>query len=153
MSRNNRTSANKSSQSSAAPATIVQARQEVSFSSGPIPDPRSLEAYEKILPGAAERILKMAESEALHRREFIDKGLHSDIEAQRQELNIKNKQLNTEIAIEVGTRLAGFCVVALAIGGGVYNELYGGSTWLSVTIAGIPTAAFVKVFFSGAFKK
>ena len=36
--------------------------------SGPIPDPDSLAKYEQIQPGFAERIMKMAEDEALHRR-------------------------------------------------------------------------------------
>ena len=37
---------------------------------GPIPPPSVLEAYEKILPGAAERILKMAENQSTHRQEI-----------------------------------------------------------------------------------
>ena len=36
--------------------------------SGPIPDPDSLSRYEQIQPGFAERIIKMAEEEAMHRR-------------------------------------------------------------------------------------
>lgn len=37
------------------------------FSAGPIPDASSFESYERILPGSAERILKMAEEQAGHR--------------------------------------------------------------------------------------
>ena len=36
--------------------------------SGPIPPPQMLEAYNKILPGAAERILNMAEKQSAHRQ-------------------------------------------------------------------------------------
>jgi uncharacterized membrane protein len=35
---------------------------------GPIPDPDSLARYEQIKPGFAERIICMAEEEAVHRR-------------------------------------------------------------------------------------
>ncbi len=35
---------------------------------GPLPHPVILEQYEKICPGAAERILKMAEEQSNHRR-------------------------------------------------------------------------------------
>lgn len=35
---------------------------------GPIPDPDSLRQYEDILPGSADRILKMAENQGSHRR-------------------------------------------------------------------------------------
>ncbi len=37
--------------------------------SGPIPDPHSLEKYENIHPGFADRIITMAENEAKHRHE------------------------------------------------------------------------------------
>ncbi|MDR0368014.1 MAG: DUF2335 domain-containing protein [Bacteroidales bacterium] len=43
---------------------IVAASQHYS---GPIPDPESLAKYEQIMPGAAERILRMAENEAKNR--------------------------------------------------------------------------------------
>ena len=35
---------------------------------GPLPPPAVLEAYEKLVPGAAERMLKMAENQAIHRQ-------------------------------------------------------------------------------------
>lgn len=38
--------------------------------SGPLPPPAALENYEKILPGAAERIIILAEGEASHRRDI-----------------------------------------------------------------------------------
>ncbi len=37
---------------------------------GPIPPPAVLEAYESLVPGAAQRILKMAENQASHRQEI-----------------------------------------------------------------------------------
>lgn len=45
--------------------TGVEVRHEFS---GPIPPPTILDGYERILPGAAERIMKLAEDEARHRR-------------------------------------------------------------------------------------
>lgn len=38
--------------------------------SGPIPPPALLQKYDSIVPGAAERILKMAELQSSHRREL-----------------------------------------------------------------------------------
>ena len=43
--------------------------QHASFS-GPIPPPTVLEGYERIIPGAAERILAMAEADAKHQRDI-----------------------------------------------------------------------------------
>ena len=37
---------------------------------GPLPHPTHLKEYEAILPGAAERIMKMAEEQGKHRREI-----------------------------------------------------------------------------------
>ncbi len=49
----------------------AQVRQEVQqLFSGPIPPPNVLENYERVLPGSADRIIKMAESEVRHRQEF-----------------------------------------------------------------------------------
>lgn len=42
-------------------------RHELSIHSGPLPAPEVLEHYERILPGAAERILAMAEAQSSHR--------------------------------------------------------------------------------------
>jgi len=58
-------------------AAIV-AQQSVSFS-GPLPPPNHLEQYERILPGAAERLLKMAEDQSLHRRNLETKVIHSGV--------------------------------------------------------------------------
>ena len=47
------------------------------FFSGPIPPAAELNAYEKVIPGAAERIIKMAEDESVHRRNQEEKMLSS----------------------------------------------------------------------------
>ena len=41
-----------------------------SMHSGPLPSPNDLAAYEKILPGAAERIFALTEGETKHRRDM-----------------------------------------------------------------------------------
>jgi len=59
---------------------IVHA-QAVYIHRGPLPDPTDYERYERVLPGSANRILKMTESEAAHRHriemggQFIAAGL------------------------------------------------------------------------------
>jgi uncharacterized membrane protein len=47
--------------------------------SGPLPPPSALQAYEKAHPGAAERILKMAEEQATHRQTLERKVVESNI--------------------------------------------------------------------------
>lgn len=45
---------------------------------GPIPPPDTLAKYEKIIPGAAERILAMAEKQGNHRRNLEAKVIDKD---------------------------------------------------------------------------
>jgi uncharacterized membrane protein len=46
---------------------------------GPIPPPAVLQGYEQILPGAAERILRMAEQQAAHRHSLELKSINANI--------------------------------------------------------------------------
>lgn len=58
-------------ESNKAKEEIVGTRKLISATySGPIPPPEILQGYEKVLPGAAERILSMAEKQAKHRQEM-----------------------------------------------------------------------------------
>lgn len=52
--------------------------------SGPIAHPRHLEEYERICPGAADRIIAMAERNAEHRMEIQTKLVDSEIMDQRR---------------------------------------------------------------------
>jgi uncharacterized membrane protein len=68
---------------------------------GPLPEPGSYEAYERIHPGSAERILRLAErsmdlteAEASHRR---------DVESKVVNHNIKHEDRSQKIATAFGT--------------------------------------------------
>ena len=57
----------------------VLARVEVeSVFAGPLPPPETLAAYNAIVPDAAERFLKMAEAQALHRQKLEATAIRSD---------------------------------------------------------------------------
>ncbi len=49
---------------------------------GPLPDPATLRAYDEICPGAADRIISMAEKQADHRRGLERTVIESDCRAQ-----------------------------------------------------------------------
>lgn len=51
--------------------------------SGPIPSASELKKYEDILPGAADRILTMAENQSKHRQKMEMKMLEANIKAER----------------------------------------------------------------------
>ena len=51
--------------------------------SGPLPPPEALDKYNQALPGAAERILAMAEKQSDHRRELEAKVVSSNVFVQK----------------------------------------------------------------------
>lgn len=70
--------------------------------SGPIPPPQILERYEDIVPGSAERILKMAENQADHRQA------------------IEKRIVNSSVVNERLGLFFGFTIGLVAIGAGVF---------------------------------
>lgn len=59
------------------PGIIEHRRVEAAYF-GPIPPPADLERYEQVLPGAAERILSMAETQSAHRQRLEAKMVDGD---------------------------------------------------------------------------
>lgn len=49
-------------------AAQIESTQSISVSSGPLPPPEVLKAYDEVLKGAAKRIFDMAERQATHRQ-------------------------------------------------------------------------------------
>jgi len=58
---------------------VVVHKQEVQAFSGPLPHPEILRQFEQVSPGAAERIIKMAEEQSAHRRQLESQVIASDI--------------------------------------------------------------------------
>ena len=54
------------------------------FYYGPIPSASGLARYEKVQPGAADRLIKMAENQAKHRQDIESKALSADIKSQHR---------------------------------------------------------------------
>lgn len=67
---------NKREPSDTRPESRVLIGRQVSFA-GPLPPPEVFSAYENALPGAADRILAMAEKQSSHRQEIEGKALES----------------------------------------------------------------------------
>lgn len=97
--------------------------------SGPIPSPELYREYENILPGAADRILKMAEIQQSHRHELEKSVIVSDI-----------------VQARIGL-IFGFIYVMTAILGGIHLLNTGRDiTGLSVLVGALVTLAGVFIF-------
>ncbi len=95
--------------------------------SGPLPQPEALERYNLIVPTAAERIIKMAETQHDHR---------IAIEKNVVDSNISNQKLGT---------ILGFIVAMTAILGGIFLAYEGKET------SGIATIITALVGLAGVF--
>ena len=96
-----------------------------SIESGPLPPPAKLEQYDLIVPGAAERIIKMAEDQAAHRMRLESKVIDSDISNSRRGLNYAfilglSGMVGGMVLIYFGKTIAGS-----AISGGTVATLVG----------------------------
>ncbi|MGH9422273.1 MAG: DUF2335 domain-containing protein [Thermoanaerobaculia bacterium] len=72
----------KSAGSPVADKAVVRAFS-ASFS-GPLPPPQTLAQYNQAFPGAAERIVRMAESQSAHRRSLESARVHADIDNEKR---------------------------------------------------------------------
>jgi len=97
---------------------------------GPIPDAAQLEKYEQICPGAADRIISMAESQAHHRQMLESMAVKS---------NAKNSTLGVIFAFVIGM---------LTIIGGVFLA-YSGLEWPGAIIGSTGLIGLVSVFIYG----
>ncbi len=59
--------------------TVSASVQQLEISQGPLPHPEVFGQYDQILPGSAERLLRLVEQEAEHRRAMETQQLRSEI--------------------------------------------------------------------------
>ena len=85
---------------------IVRLQKSETFS-GPVPPPEVIEKYERILPGAAERIFTNWEKQTEHRH------------------NLESRVVKTDNLKSILGVVFGFIAVMGAIWGGVYTALHG----------------------------
>jgi len=57
----------------------LQVHRSVTAYQGPIPSPAMLREYDSVLPGSADRIIKMAEVQSRHRQEIETKFVNADL--------------------------------------------------------------------------
>ncbi len=99
---------------------IVEARFYSTYS-GPLPDPRTLQRYEEILPGAAERIFGAWESETVHRQTLEGRVHSSDerIETRGQRYGFALSLVSLGVAVylvESGHNTAGIALILGQVG-------------------------------------
>lgn len=72
---------------SSPPGSRIMTMQREEHFSGPIPPPAILKGYESICPGAAHRIIRMAEKQELHRHTQENNVISSKISNEKRGMN------------------------------------------------------------------
>lgn len=124
---------------------ILTATQTVTHYQGAVPHPDILRGIDEIVPGAAARIVKLAEDEANHRRKLEEMAMDANIATQQQQLLIEKQRSSAVFRSDMLGQIAGFLVCLSCIGAAIYLGIKG-HDWLAGAIAAIPTAALIKAF-------
>jgi len=98
--------------------------------SGPLPPPEVLIAYDEAVPGAAKKIIAMADRQAKHRQSLETAVINSDI-----------RQSRWGLWAGLGVSLTAILFGSVLI--------YFGHDVAGATVAGLPTASLVGVFVHG----
>jgi len=121
-------------------AHIIQQK----FHQGPIPPSEELANYDRIAPGAAERIIRMAEEQAAHRRELEARSLQADIEAAQLQMTIEHESVHGPIVNERVGIVLGWTVAFSCVGGAIYSAVHGLGAVVVGAFLCLPVASIVR---------
>lgn len=114
---------------------VVAVTQASSYQfSGPLPHPAILQQYDAVLPGAADRIIRMAENQEGHRHKLESAVVHAEIR-------------KSYFGMVCGLIVA---LTGMGIGGLLLNA---GHTIGGSIFAGVPLTGLVTVFVVGATQR
>jgi uncharacterized membrane protein len=89
----------------------IVSQQTTLVHQGPLPHPAVLKQYDDVVPGAAERIMRMAEQQAMHRQDLEASVIRTD--------NLKS----------LLGMVFGFIIALVGFGGGLYAAFSGQPFW------------------------
>lgn len=112
---------------------------------GPIPHPEILRQFDELVPGTAERLIKLAEEESHHRRELERLAQEANVSAQQRQLGIGEYQSRAVFRSDIMGQVAGLIVCLACVAGAVFVGEQG-HEWTAAALAAIPTAAVVRAF-------
>ncbi|MFD1548208.1 DUF2335 domain-containing protein [Levilactobacillus fuyuanensis] len=116
---------------------VTQVRMSVreSLFSGPLPSPDQFLKYNQVLPGAADRILTMAEKQMAHRQSIEDKVVVS---------NTRNSMMGV---------ISAFILALTAICGGIYLAVIGHSYGTLLSLTGLGSLIYVFIYGTRSSRK
>ena len=111
---------------------------------GPLPTPEELFQYNHLIPGAADRIIAMAERELAHRTNIDDLSTRADIR-HRDELVLAQRDTARGVfRSDLLGQVLGAAVALSCVAGAVYTALSGANPWVSIALVSLPVASIIK---------
>lgn len=122
---------------------ILTVHQQHVELSGPLPPPHVLADYDAAVPGAAARIIAMAEREMAHRHLQESAATEANVRAQQRQLDLAELQVRSTFRSDMVGQIIGGFISAGALAGAVYLGVHG---WTAVAVAlvSLPIAAVIR---------
>lgn len=113
---------------------------------GPIPAPQELFEYDRLVPGAADRIIAMAEREQAHRINMEDLSSRADIRHRDEVVRSQQQVTRSTFMSDLVGQVLGWLVAVACIAGSVYTASIGADWRISVALVTLPLAAIIRAF-------
>ena len=116
---------------------------------GPLPPPNDVQVYGNMLPGAADRILTLAEKQQDHNHRLIEKQQEHEHKMEERVISMQETIVDSDVKQSFSGLRFGFAAAVLGI---LCGTLMGaiGLAWLGGAIAGVPLTYLVGVFVYGS---
>lgn len=111
---------------------------------GPLPDPVTLANYEKLMPGLAERVVRMAEKEQEHRHECD----HARNNANMQLIAVETERQSGIRRAEILGQKHGFWISIAAVVGALIAA-WMKYPYVAIAMVSLPVMSVIKAFISG----
>ncbi|MHB8836708.1 MAG: DUF2335 domain-containing protein [Candidatus Methylomirabilia bacterium] len=120
------------------PQVVTQtiASQHLELRSGPLPPPEDLARYNQVVPGFAERIVVMAESEISHRHSQESRSIDADVAANKSVLI--ERKIGQAMAFVIAMTVIGIGGFLVYSGHPIAGTIFGGLGLAPVVTAFIP---------------
>lgn len=113
---------------------------------GPLPVPQELFDYDRLVPGAADRIIGMAEREQAHRINMEDMSSRADIRHRDEVVRSQQQATKGAFMSDLVGQVLGWLVAVSCIAGAVYTAFIGADWRISVALVTLPLAAIIRAF-------
>jgi uncharacterized membrane protein len=132
---------------------IAQQQMQVRHHSGPIPAPQDLFQYDQLIPGAADRIIAMAEREQAHRMNIEDMATRADIRHRDEVVAAQRENAKGVFRGDLAGQILGWSIGLVCVAGAIYTASIGAHPTIPIALVGLPVVSIIKAIRNGSSGK